>query len=299
MLRGEEFICYSTGEILTGEEIVKSIISEKTENKKRQIRGLNIRKSKEELQWLLDYRYGAFSFNRYQKVIEVFTSDNVFDGATCFKFVYLTTFMDYDNKLYYGSKYGDKHRGLMTIKDLPEVLKISRKQAITIRDKLIAVGAITVDNKGNITVNVSLVSKGRLKAGDKRNSVRIFEDTIKELYEKLTVREHARLATFIQLLPYINIYHNSICFNADEKDVRLIDPMSMTDICRLLGLNVSKASRIERELFEVRVAGEYMIGKFIRHGKTSYCVNPRVYYKGSNSEHLKALGDLFLVGTGV
>ena len=39
--------------------------------------------------------------------------------------------------------------------------------------------------------------------------------------------------------------------------------------------------------------------KFIRHGKTSYCVNPRVYYKGSNSEHLKALGDLFLVGTGV
>lgn len=294
-----EFVQVDTGEVLTAEEIVREHLQEETKKRSNQIKGLNKRKSKEELQYYLDFSYGSFSFNRYKRVIDIFTNEGKFDGATCFKFMYLVTFMDYDNKLRYGCKYGDKHRNLMTASDLPEVLRISRKQAIIVKDKLTALGAVIIDSNGNMTINPELVSKGRLNKGYKQNSARVFEETVRELYERSKIREHARLAIFIQLLPYINIYHNSICSNPEERDARLIEPMSMTDICRVLGLNVEKAKRTETELFKISVAGEYMIGKFLRYGKYSYCINPRLYYKGSSIEDLKALGNLFLIGTEV
>ena len=82
MLRTEEYICNSTGQILAGEEIVKGIISKETEDKQRQTKGLRIRKSKEGVQILLDCRYGEVGFSSYKKVIEVFTSNNIFDGDT-------------------------------------------------------------------------------------------------------------------------------------------------------------------------------------------------------------------------
>ena len=223
--RRTEFVHLDTGEILTAKEIVREHLQEETEKRINQIKGLNKRKSKEELYQYLDFRYGSFSFNSYKKVIDLFTSEYKFDGATCFKFMYLVTFMDYDNKLRYGSKYGDKHRELMTDKDLPEVLRITGKQARIVKNKLIVLGAVMIDNNGNITINPELVSKGRLNKGYKQNSTRVFEDTVKELYERSKAREHARLAIFIQLLPYINIYHNSICFNSEEKDARRIEPM--------------------------------------------------------------------------
>lgn len=297
--RVTEFVQVDTGEILTAEEIVREHLQEESKKRINQIKGLSKRKSKEELRYYLDFSYGSFSFNRYKRVIDAFTSEGKFDGATCFKFMYLVTFMDYDNKLRYGSKYGDKHRELMTVKDLSEVLRISPKQAIIVKDKLTASGAVIIDNNDNMTINPELVYKGKLNKTYKQNSARVFEDTVKELYERSNVREHARLAIFIQLLPYINIYHNSICFNPEEKDARLIEPLSMADICRVLGLAAKNARRTEGELFKISVAGEYIIGKFLRYGKYSYCINPRLYYKGSNIEDLKALGNLFLIGTGI
>lgn len=297
--KSTEFVQMDTGEVLTVEQIVKEYLQEETEKRSNQVRGLNKRKSKEELYQYLDFRYGSFSFNRYKRVIDAFTNEGKFDGATCFKFMYLITFMDYDNKLKYGSKYGDKHRGLMTDRDLPEVLRISRKQAGIVRDKLTALGAVIIDNDGNMTINPELVYKGSLNKGYKQNSARVFEETVRELYERSKTREHARLAIFIQLLPYINIYHNSICFNPEEKDAMLVEPMSMIDICKMLGINIKNATRTERDLFKISVAGEYMIGKFLRYGKYSYCINPRLYYKGSSINDLKALGNLFLIGTGI
>lgn len=288
-----------TGEVVPVEKVVNDYLREEDEKRTRQKIGIKKKQAREQLQYYLGNRYGSFSFNSYKRVIELFTNEDKFDGATCFKFMYLVTFMDYDNKLRYGSKYGEKHREFMKVRDLPEVLRITGKQAGIIKDKLIALGAVIIDDKDNITINPELVSKGRLSKKYKKSSARVFEETIKELYEKSTVREHARLAIFIQLLPYINIYHNSICYNPEEKDVRLIEPMSMTDICRVLGLNVEKASRTERELFKISVAGEYMIGKFLRYGKYLYCINPRLYYKGSKWEHLEALSNLFLIGAGV
>ena len=47
--KGTEFVQMDTGEILTVEQIVKEYLQEETEKRTNQIRGLNKRKSKEEL----------------------------------------------------------------------------------------------------------------------------------------------------------------------------------------------------------------------------------------------------------
>ena len=254
-----EFFNIETGEVLTVGEVVKEYFRGDTIKRTNQMNGLKKKKLKEELYNYLDCSYGSFSFNRYKNLIDSFTNEEKFNGDDCFKFMYLVTFIDYNNKLRYGSKYGYKHRSVMTERDLPEVLRISSKQAGKVKKRLVDIGAINIESDGSISVNSSIVTKGKLNKNYRQQSVRIFENTVKELYENCTIRQHSRLSIFIKLLLFINIYHNLICFNPNEKEVRLIKPMSMTDICRELGLNVSKSKRIEDDLFKIKVAGEYIL----------------------------------------
>ena len=295
MLRKEEYICQSTGEVLSGHDIVKEILSYETEIKENQNRGLRIRKSKEELQRILDKDYGSFYFLKYKKIIELFTERNKFNGASCFKFIYLATFMNYDNKLCFGGKYGNKHRMPMLEKDLAEVLGISKKQSLLVKKILIEAGAIIVNQDKSLSIAKELCSKGKLSKGYKQESVRVFENAIKELYENSPRRGDRKLARVIKLLPYVNIYHNIVCVNPEEKEASLIKPMNIQDICKALNVSVSHARREENELLKITVAGENALCKYIYDGVETFIINPRIYYKGSNINDLKKISSLFKI----
>ena len=100
------------------------------------------------------------------------------------------------------------------LKDLQEILRLSRREAMYVRKVFVENGLIIVNKDKTISVNLEYAFKGKMekKKELKGNVIRMFEEAIRELYEKSDPREHKRLALLVELLPHINFTHNKTSF---------------------------------------------------------------------------------------
>mgnify|MGYP003280723036 CR=1 FL=1 len=224
------------------------------------------------------------------------SKDGKFDGALAFKFIYLCSFADYESNLHWGNEYRGAYRGTMMANDLEEVLGITRANAHIVKKKLVQLGAIIIKEDNSLAVNRKLCIRGRLQGSNKQDSSRVFDDYIKGLYKNSTTREHTRLGRFLLLLPYINVYHNVLCINTAEKDPYKVEVLTIQDITRIMGADVSQARRTQRDLLQTTVAGESIFGIFLLWGHETFVVNPRVFYKGNDPQTLEPIANLFKFG---
>lgn len=291
----DKFTNHATGEVVTGEQIMCEVLQEKQEAHDRKLVGLNKRKSKEKLHITISGYLGSFNFSHYKEVLELMKTDKgEFDGALAFRFIYLSTFMDFENNLRWGQSFRDKDRGYMMEKDLGEVLGLSRNHVTKFKQRLIELKILSIDSKtGIMHIDARFCHKGKIKNSLKGESVRIFEDGIQKIYRNSLPKEHKRAGIFIQLLPYLNIQHNVLCFNIDEERAREINPLTIQDICTIIGHNLKNARRLENELIKTTVGNEPVLMKHTKFSSTVYSINPKIFYKGNNIEELKALINLF------
>lgn len=294
-MRNDEFIHFETGEVFTGQQILIGTLSEQQEAHNRKIEGLNKRKSKEEFNVAVDGQLGSFNFSHYKEVLELMKTDKGdFEGALAFRFIYLSTFMDFENKLRWGQSFRGKDRGYMIEKDLGEVLGLSRNHVTKFKQRLIELNILSIDaSTGIMNINSKVCHKGKLKNSLKGESVRVFEDGIQNLYKSSSPKEHKRLGIFIQLLPYLNTQHNILCFNTEEVEPKHIQPLNIQDICKVVGHSLAHARRLEGELIRTTVGTEALVMKHTKYCSTVYSINPRVFYKGNDIKELQALINLF------
>lgn len=294
----KEFADISSGEILTGQQILKEVLQGKQEAHKRKLEGLDKRKSKEAFNFTVDRYLGSFNFSHYKEVLELMKTDKgVFDGALAFRFIYLSTFMDFDNNLRFGLKFRNKYREYMTERDLGEVLRLSRNHVTKFKQKMIKLNILSIDKKSGIMhINSSFCHKGKLKNSLKGESVRVFEKGIQEIYQNSLPKEHKRLGIMIQLLPYLNVQHNVLCWNPEESEPKSINPLTIQDVCRIIGYEVKNARRLENELLQTTVGEKCMLMKHMKYHSMIYSINPKLFYKGNNIEDLRALINLFEIG---
>ncbi|MEL5897809.1 hypothetical protein AAGC94_06975 [Clostridium sporogenes] len=296
-MRNEEFAHIGTGEILTGQQILIETLQEQQEAHNRKVAGLNKRKSKESFNVAVNEHLGSFNFSHYKEVLELMKTDKgEFDGALAFRFIYLSTFMDFENNLRWGQSFRDKDRGYMREKDLGEVLGISRPHVIKFKQRLIELNIITIDSQiGRMNINIRFCHKGKIKNSLKGQSVRVFEDGIQNIYRNSRPVEHSRLGIFIQLLPFLSTQHNVLCINVEEERAGNIVPLSIQDICTIVGHNVKNARRLENELIKTTVGQEPVMMKHRHNFADVYSINPKVFYKGNDIESLQALINLFSI----
>lgn len=294
----DEFTNLSTGEILTGQQIVKEVLQEQQEAHKRQLGGLNKVKKRNEFQEMLFQEFGSFIFTQYNELIELLKDDSgKFDSAFAFRFMYLSSFMDYDNKLKFGAMFRGKHTSYMTVRDLNEVMGLSKNQITKFKNQLFKMNLMYINEDKTLIINKRFCKKGKLTENFKRDSIRCFEEAIQELYINSTAKEHKRLGLLIQLLPYLNFNHNVLCWNPEELKAENLKELKIQDICRIVGHEVKNPKRLQSELFKITVAGKYVIGKFM-YGRCpeAFIINPSVYYKGNSLEELKGIMSLFKLG---
>lgn len=296
-LLNQRFTCLNTNETITGKEIFKKLILADEEAHNNKLKGLKKRKSRDLFKKLIDSELGTFNFSHYENVLKLFITDKgVFDGALAFRFIYLTTFMDFDNNLRWGKNFRNKNRGYMREKDLDEVLMLSRNQATKFKQALIGLDILFIDEEtGLMKINTKLCHKGKIKNSLKKESTRVFEGGIQDMYKMSSSKEHKRLGIFIQLLPYLNIKHNILCLNVEESDPFNICPLTIQDICNITGYTIKNANRLERELLKSTVGNNPVMMKHIKYNSTMYSINPKVFYKGSSIEELEALITLFKI----
>lgn len=295
----EECVNLTTGEFLNlniiKEELKVEVMKELAENSQKQREGFEIRKSREEFSSYINETLGGFFFNQYNKTLNKFQVEGKYESAMAFRFLYLCTYMDYENKLRFGSKFRDKDRGYMSEKDLQEVLKLSERETRNTKNFLFDLGILKKNSEGVLFVNKMYSKKGQITESFNRESTRVFDITIRKLYEESKAIEHKKLGLFIKLIPYINFKFNIICFNPKEEIEKLVKPMDMKEVCETVGYAQKNSARLKKDLFNIKVNGKFAIGLFETGAGTSIVVNPSIFYAGNNLEGLKWLNSIFRI----
>ena len=249
---------------------------------------LDKRKSNDEFYRYLDEELGSFYFLFYSLI------DNGIEPQYIFRFIYLCCYMDYKNRLLFGS--AKEENRFMTEQDMEEVLKLGKREYQKTKKSLIEHKLIKINKDNTVSINKKHCIKGDIPKQKKNDKVRMFEKGIKEIYENSNPREHKKLNILIQILPYINMQYNIICKNPYVENREEIKPITLTELTELVGYK--NTFRLKKDLFKLRVAGQQVVmivetdeGKFIT-------INPKAYYKGTRVEGMKWLVDAFSIKGG-
>lgn len=241
----------------------------------------NIKKLKEnktDIQNLIEVQFGSFYFCK-----DKFLSKKDY----IFRFLYLCTYMNYKNYIELGN--GTNECRLIKKRDLSEIFyNLSRMEVYRTIKFFEENNMIKYDDNGLILVNNLFCVRGKCKA---KGKIRIFDNTIKELYENTSSKEHKKLGLLIELLEYLNFNYNIVCKNPNEENPKLIEPLTLSELAKILGY--SRSQRLKDALFNLRISEEkvIMIAKF--DNANMVIVNPRVYYKGTKYADLKGIITLF------
>lgn len=278
-----------TYDLETG-EVLNPIVINDLKDIQRNKEFADKRKSDDEFKKFIDETYGSFYFLFYKMI------DKGIKRQYIVRFLYLCSYMDYENNLLFGN--ASEEGRFMLEKDLQEVLRIGATETRNTKKVLIENNLIEIDMNENIHITDKYCLKGTIPNNKKKAcKVRIFENAIKELYEKSEPKEHKKIGLLIEMLPYINLKYNIICENPDCELMQEIIPINLTKLAELMGYGNNKNStqKLKRGLFDITVNNELVIminetakGKFIT-------VNPRVYYKGTCAEDVQYLANLFRI----
>lgn len=246
---------------------------------------INKKKSDDEFKIFIDENLGNFYFLFYKLIKKGIERQYIV------RFVYLCTYMNYENKLLFGNS---SHKSeYMREKDLKEVLKLSETETFYTKKVLLKNELIFIEND-IIKINKKYCLKGSVPNNKKRSQkVRIFETGLKELYEKSKPKEHKKLALLIELLPYINLKYNIICEDQTCENIKNIKPLNLKAICQLVKYSSNQSSRLKKNLLSLKIDGELVV-MFSQTGLTEFItINPKIYYKGNKLNDLKWLIDSF------
>lgn len=228
--------------------------------------------------------YGTFYFNFYKKLNNKLSSQFLTRG------LYLCSYMDYDNRLVTRSSTNRKIP--IYEKNLENILKLGRSETYKTKNILISSGLLISNEDKALSINPKLCKKGILE-NRKSEEIRMFDEAIKELYEKAKPKEHKKLSLLFDLLPMINFQFNIVCKNPDEEIMEYIKPYDLKELSNILGK--TNITYFKNDLLKLTVNNEPVccinetkFGKFIT-------INPKVYYKGGELENIKYLEGLFLI----
>lgn len=246
---------------------------------------MELRKSNDLFKQAIDEYCGNFYFIFYNRLL-----NKDIDYQYLFRFIYLCIYMDYENRLFIRK---DKIKHIIYEKDLQEILKLGRTETYKTKCELLEKGLITIDEDGIININKIYCKKGNILKNKKVGKARMFDNAIKELYEKSTPKEHKKLALLIALLPYVNIKYNMLCHNVHEENIDCIKPYSLKELSVLL--KQSNVTRFKNDLLDLTIDDELVVAFHETKLAKIITINPKLYYMGTTIEELDWLVNMFKV----
>jgi hypothetical protein len=183
-------------------------------------------------------------------------------------------------------------------KDLQELLGMSRNKFSEFFKRLQNEDILTeVKETGELFVSQTVFYRGELKKypGDlsEYDYTRVFRQTVRDLYHEYNGRKLGQLAIVYSVLPFLNFDSNVVCYNPEETDLTLLEPMPLNKLAALLGYK--DPHKLSRALRGVKLGNQPVFT--FAHNPRNYkekriVANPRVVYAG-NGEELKGLMVLF------
>ena len=225
-------------------------------------------------------RYGSFYFSYYNKML------NILKPQYLTRALYLCSYMNYDNLLVEGKT----HHKPIYESDLIRIWNISRAEMFNTKKELIDLGILIVNENKTLSISDDFCKKGELMKNIKDEKARIFNDAIREIYEKAKPSEHKKLALLYKMLPYINLKWNMVCSNIDEEIKDLVQPIDVKTLCKLL--NQSNVTKLKKDLLSLTVNGRPVVLMASVMNKSIILINPAVYYKGTRLEDVDNIEEM-------
>lgn len=242
----------------------------------------NAIKNKEKFAVFIRENCGSFNFTLYNKIV---SAENLL------RFIFICTHMNYKNFIEVGNASGVSR--LANKKDLQEILNLKNQQFYNTINYLIKEEfIIKVDD--NFMINKDFSMRGKVpKKKLKEGSVRMFDDAIKEIYEKAQAKEHKKLDLLVKILPFVHYELNVIAHNPNEEIPGQIKAITLTELAEIF--EYSTVQRLKRNLFNITVDGQPVIMLVVIENQTKIVINPKIYYKGNNLEQMQGIMKLFEV----
>lgn len=279
-----------TGEVIPISK--KGLLNEKYRDeievkKQKQKDGYKKKIEKDELKIYIENNFGTFYFNFYKYMIQ-----QGLEPQYQFRFIFLCTYMNYDSILVERNK--NFSNNPLIRKDIDIILKLSKRETTKTLNKLKEKGLIEQTKEGLFKINQDICKRGNITAVDKRKQyTRLFDDTIRSIYNESNPKEHKFLNILIQVLPYINFKYNIICKNIKEENKELIEVLDIIDICDMLNSYKSNKSRFKHDLLKIKINDIPAVMIAQVNTKTGIYINPKLYYKGNDLKALEALEVMF------
>ena len=230
--------------------------------------------------------YGKFYFSFYNNLPDI-------PKQYLFRFIYLSTFLKYNDDRLMMKESNERYKLIYEF-ELQDILKLSTREYQYTKKALIENKLIKIDNDKTIHINNKLSINGDI-GNTKRDYIRVFNNAIQNIYINSTAKDHKKLFILIELLPYVNYNLNVLCFNPEETQPELINPLTLDDISNILDMYKNNKSKLKTLLLNIFVDGKkaMMINKDYK--QEFYMVNPCIYYKGNKSKDIELLDKLFRV----
>lgn len=274
----KKVIDYDTGEII---ENVTKVITESQEKKASEYKQLQQRRKN--LRELMKKHCGNFYFYRYDKLLEQLDDDT----ATAFRFLYLCACATSDG---YFIKYKGEY--CKTKDDFTYVFDRPQRTTRKYMDDLLVHNLIYKDKVG-YRLNPLFYSMGGMDDDFKRRSIRTFNFAVKELYYNSDPKEHKMFGRLLKLVPYINVYNNVLCWNIEETEKDLIQPLTEDEIREIIHPKNNYSYDVMERFSKLFLKGEPVLGRFNSAEQYQYIINPRLFYRGNNVHDLQAVIDQF------
>lgn len=127
---------------------------------------------------------------------------------------------------------------------------------------------------------------------------RVYIKTVQELYRHTEIRKHTQLGYVFQLLPYVNLEYNIVCVDPFQSQLESIEPLTVKEVCQLIGYDSTQAKRLITELKSLHYIyhgrNEYLLSYVDNgteaHGAKKIFLNPHIVYNGSDYRQVEVLG---------
>lgn len=236
----------------------------------------------------LQNQYGSFYFCHYQRILDAINGDS----ATAFRFLYLCTFSDYDGYVI------DKSGSRLKPNELNDLLDVAPRTFTNIKHTLFDNELLFKSPEGFVFINPMYCNRGDMLTGYKRRCTRIFDTAIQDLYKNSTFKEHKQIGYLVLLLPYVNVYHNIICLNPEEKNMDKVQIMTQEEIASVISVSKNHITKIKRFLLDITVGGHPLLLIIEHKNLKLYAVNPAVFYAGTNINDVYGLDQYFKANGG-
>ena len=264
-----DIVYRDTGEIQ--EDVVKVVTQKQDEHIKR------IFQMSEENK-LFNEKYGGFIFKEDSK--KVSKLENQMSSSDIVKNIYLATYLDYDGYLKFES--GKK----INKSELKSVLAVQDRIFYQWFNSMVKLKVISEESDG-IKMNSNYCLKGTINK--RRDYNRIFINGVRYIYQNNIGKNQTTVGHIFRLLPYINSYYNILCWNPMEEDEDKLEPITLGDIMRELGIDDSNKKKFITSVSKIRLDNNQPIMIFMTDDDTTkhtvMRINPSITYSGKNDKY--------------